>query len=129
MNKTRLLATAALALTGVLGAGAAQAAADVSWSVTVGSHGPVWVPAPAIVRPAYPAPVVVVPDYHRGYRQPTRWDRDGDGIPNRYDRVYNPRWDRDGDGVPNRYDRFDNRRSDRDGDGIPNRYDHHDRRY
>ena len=46
---------------------------------------------------------------HRAYRQPTRWDADGDGIPNRYDRVYNPRWDRDGDGVPNRYDRYDNR--------------------
>jgi hypothetical protein len=29
---------------------------------------------------------------------PTRRDRDGDGIPNRYDT------DRDGDGVPNRYD-------------------------
>lgn len=27
------------------------------------------------------------------------WDRDGDGVANRYDR------DRDGDGVPNRYDR------------------------
>jgi len=131
MNKTRLLATAALALTGVLGVGAAQAAADVSWSVTIGSQGPVWVPAPAIIRPVVvPAPVVH-PIYRApvGYRQPTYWDRDGDGIPNRYDRVYNPRWDRDGDGVPNRYDRYDNRRHDRDGDGIPNRYDHHDQRY
>ena len=122
MNKTRLLATAALALTGVLGVGAAQAAADVSWSVTIGSNGPVF-PVPAILRPApvvvqavpvrvarpvvYPAPVTVpVYDHHRGYRQPTRWDRDGDGIPNRYDRLYNPRWDRDGDGIPNRYDRY-----------------------
>lgn len=33
------------------------------------------------------------------YRQ-ARWDRDRDGVPNRYDR------DRDGDGVSNRYDRF-----------------------
>jgi len=120
MNKTRLLATATLALTGVLGVGAAQANADVSWSVTFGSHGPL-LPTPVFVRPApvivapvpvlRPAPVVVrapaypVYDHHRGYREPTRWDRDGDGIPNRYDRVYNPRWDRDGDGVPNRYDR------------------------
>ena len=35
--------------------------------------------------------------------RPVAWhpgDRDGDGIPNRYDR------DRDGDGVPNRYDRL-----------------------
>ena len=125
MNKTRLLATAALALTGVLGVGAAQANADVSWSVTIGSHGPL-LPAPVLVRPApvvvapvpvwRPAPVVVpAPVYsqydhrHHGYREPTRWDRDGDGIPNRYDRVYNPSWDRDGDGVPNRYDRHDDR--------------------
>ena len=43
--------------------------------------------------------------------QARRWDRDRDGIPNRYDR------DRDNDGVPNQYDR------DRDGDGVPNRYD------
>jgi hypothetical protein len=135
MNKTRLLATAALALTGVLGIGAAQAA-DVSWSVTIGSHGPVF-PVPAIIRPApvlvHPVPVVrpvpvihPVPVYHGGYRQPTRWDRDGDGIPNQRDHLYNPRWDHDGDGIPNQRDRYDNRRHDRDGDGIPNRYD---RRY
>lgn len=136
MNKTRLLATAALALTGALGVGAAQAAADVSWSVTIGSHGPVF-PAPPIFRPApvivHPVPAVrpyypvvhPAPDYHRGYRQPTRWDRDGDGVPNRHDRLYNPRWDRDGDGVPNQHDRYDNRHRDRDGDGIPNRYERH----
>jgi hypothetical protein len=129
MSKTRLLATAALALTGVLGVGAANAAADVNWSVTIGSTGPVF-STPAIIRPApvivHPVPVMhPVPDYHRGYRQPTRWDRDGDGIPNRYDRVYNPVWDRDGDGIPNQHDRYDNRRFDRDGDGIPNRYDRH----
>jgi hypothetical protein len=36
----------------------------------------------------------------------SRWDRDGDGIPNRRDPTPNgnPRWDRDGDGVANRYD-------------------------
>ena len=69
------------------------------------------------------------------YCEPRRWDVDGDGIPNRHDRVYNPRWDRDGDGVPNRYDRtprgghegrdhrgwrdehWDNRRDDRGHDG------------
>jgi hypothetical protein len=46
------------------------------------------------------------PRYPAQYdRRPTRWDRDGDGIANRYDR------DRDGDGVPNRFDRYpDNRR-------------------
>ena len=32
----------------------------------------------------------------------SRWDRDGDGIPNRQDR------DRDGDGVPNRRDNYPN---------------------
>lgn len=43
-------------------------------------------------------------------------DRDGDGIPNRYDRDsrYNPHGDIDGDGVPNRFD------NDRDGDGRAN---------
>jgi hypothetical protein len=47
------------------------------------------------------------PDNERGYeRGPVRTygDIDRDGIPDRRDPVYNPRWDRDGDGVPNRYD-------------------------
>lgn len=35
----------------------------------------------------------------RGHWEQARYDRDRDGVPNRYDR------DRDGDGVPNRYDR------------------------
>ncbi len=42
-------------------------------------------------------------------------DRDGDGIPNRYDR--DRRNDSDRDGVPNGRDR------DRDNDGVPNRHD------
>jgi hypothetical protein len=42
-----------------------------------------------------------------------RGDRDGDGVPNRYDR------DRDGDGIPNRADRG----RDRDRDSVPDRYD------
>jgi hypothetical protein len=55
-----------------------------------GVHGPgVYGPGPGHVR-------------GRSWR-----DADGDGIPNRRDRVYNPRWDVDGDGVPNRYDRHD----------------------
>ena len=62
---------------------------------------PVYGPAVEVYRP------VVRP--HVAPQRPTRWDRDGDGIPNRYDRVYNPRWDRDGDGIPNRYDRRPNR--------------------
>ena len=82
---------------------------DVQWSVTMGS--PFYVPAraraatglPAAAGLRAPAPVY----WQRGYHlQPRHWDRDGDGIPNRYDRRYNPRWDRDGDGVPNRYDRY-----------------------
>lgn len=126
MSKTKLFVAGALALAGTLAAGLAQArGADVQWSVTIGAPigvpvytQPVYQPAPVVVRPApvygvpvYNAPVYREPRYHdgyrggRGYREPTRWDRDGDGVPNRYDDVYNPRWDRDGDGVPNRYDR------------------------
>jgi hypothetical protein len=130
MSKSRLLAAAALVVTGAFGVGMAQAQeSQVSWSISVGSPLPVF-PVPVFVRPAA---VVVQPaphygyehGYGHGYQHPTRWDRDGDGIPNRYDRLYNPAWDRDGDGIPNRYDRFDNRRHDRDGDGIPNRHDRH----
>ena len=119
---SRKLVVAALGLAGALCAGAAMAHGndDVQWSVTIGSQ----VGTPVYTQPApvygYGQPVVVAPSYgwrdHR-YHQPTRWDRDGDGIPNRYDRVYNPRWDRDGDGVPNRYDRHDNSRQGRDGRG------------
>jgi hypothetical protein len=127
MSSSKLIAVA-LALTGAVAAGAAHARDDVQWSVTIGT--PVYTqPAPVYVRPApvyvQPAPVVRYHDRY-GYQQPTRWDRDGDGLPNRYDRVYNPRWDVDGDGVPNRYDRYNNLRHDRDGDGIPNRYDRRD---
>ncbi|HEU5297437.1 MAG TPA: hypothetical protein VFU71_21845 [Burkholderiaceae bacterium] len=131
MSKSRLLAAAALVATGALGVGVAQAQeTHVSWSITIGSPVPV-LPLPAIVGPApvvvQPAQVVVqpAPYYHdRRYHQPMRWDADGDGIPNRYDRLYNPAWDRDGDGIPNYRDHYDNRRHDRDGD-IPNRYDRH----
>jgi len=109
---------ATLGLAGALCAGSAMAYGghdDVQWSVTIGSPvgtpvytqpAPVYAPQPVYV----PQPVYTVPSYrYRHYQQPTRWDRDGDGIPNRYDRVYNPAWDRDGDGIPNRYDRHDNR--------------------
>jgi hypothetical protein len=115
----------ALALGAAAATGSAQARdVDVQWSVTIGSPrvgvvvgAPVYAPrvyAPRVVTP----PVVVVPQ--RGVHGPgvygpgpghvrgRSWrDADGDGIPNRHDRVYNPRWDVDGDGVPNRYDRYD----------------------
>jgi hypothetical protein len=115
------LAVLALAVAGLSAAGLAQARGDVDvqWSVTIGSPLGIYVPQPAIRR----APVVVVaPPVYRPYqaypvsypvyapyRYRGRGDADRDGIPNRYDRVYNPRWDRDGDGVPNRYDRNDRR--------------------
>src|SRR5262245_28389676 len=115
--KSRTLVLVAL-VTGTLCAGTAMARGndDVQWSVTIGSErgAPVYTqPVPVY---AHPAPVVVRP-VHSGrryvphhYRQPTRWDRDGDGIPNRRDRLYNPRWDVDGDRVPNWRDRHDGHR-------------------
>lgn len=118
---------AALALTGALAAGAAQAhdRHDIGWSVSLAvPHGTIQVGHPVTVAPrvVYVAPPVRVVDYrpvyrhydhaprHRHYQPPTRWDHDGDGIPNRHDRVYNPRWDRDGDGIPNRHDPYPGRR-------------------
>jgi len=110
MNANKL-AIVAVAIAGALAASSVEARSrdDVQFSITIGS------PAPWRAQPAYgPALIARSYDRHDGYRAPTRWDRDGDGIPNRYDRLYNPRWDRDGDGVPNRYDRHDNRRDGRD---------------
>jgi hypothetical protein len=70
----------------------------------------------------------------QGYRYvPDTWERVHVG--NRDQWAYHPsRWDRDGDGIPNRYDRHDNRppkggpMGDRDHDGIPNAYDHYNDR-
>jgi hypothetical protein len=127
MNAKKL-AIVAVALAGSVAAAAAQAHGrdDVQFSVTIGTPfvapvRPVYAPAPVFV----PAPVVRYEhryddryddrydnryDARYGYRAPTRWDVDGDGIPNRVDRLYNPRWDVDGDGIPNGRDRFDNRK-------------------
>jgi len=129
-RRSRFIAVTALALAGVWGAGVAQARPEIQIPVPAFLPQPPVLHLPhATVRPvpvyATPAPVYAYPQDHRhyrgeyrgeyrseyrgehrgGYQQPTRWDRDGDGVPNRHDRVYNPRWDRDGDGVPNRYDR------------------------
>ncbi len=131
----RNLVAVALGLGVALCAGSAMARdrVDVQWGITIGSHGgagvygqlgPVYVQAQG---PVYSQPHGPV---YRGrhYQHPARWDRDGDGIPNRYDHRYNPRWDRDGDGIPNRYDQRYNPRWDRDGDGVPNRHDRDDDR-
>ncbi len=126
--RSKIFTAAALAFVGLTGAGLAQAHTNVQWQVTIG--GPAGVPVYEQPRPVYaprvygPPPVVVVP-VPRHYTHPTRWDVDGDGIPNRRDAVYNPVWDRDGDGTPNRYDRHQPRRGDRDGDGVRNRHDRH----
>ena len=85
MNAKKL-AIVALGLAGVLATAGAQARSrdDVQFSVTIGN--PVWVrPAPVFV----PAPVARFDQRfheHSGYPRPTRWDVDGDGTPNRYDR-------------------------------------------
>ena len=124
VTKSKLFVTAALALAGTLSTGAALARGDVQWSVTVGA--PVYV-QPVPVYRHYPQhsgrydPYYRPYHYPRHYRQPTHWDHDGDGIPNRRDPVYNPRWDVDGDGIPNRHDR--------DRDGIPDWHDRNDSRY
>ena len=69
--------------------------------------------------------------YGRRHYQPSRFDRDGDGIPNRQDPTPDgagPRWDRDNDGIANRFDRTPNgevRMADRDRDGVPDRFDNY----
>lgn len=66
-------------------------------------HRHAWVPGYWIAeRPGY---VYNQPGWHRGergwYMEPARWDRGRRD----WDRRDQRRWDRDGDGVPNRYDR------------------------
>ena len=104
MKKNRVFVGVIFALGSVLAAGMAQAdeRGAVQWGVTVGA------PGYSQAGQAYGPPGGAYGQ--RSYQRPTRWDRDGDGIPNRYDRLYNPPWDRDGDGVPNRYDRRDDSR-------------------
>jgi hypothetical protein len=126
MNRKHLIALA-LAVAGTTAAGLAQARGpvDVQWSVTIGSPVGVYLPAPVVVQQRAPVYVAAPPVYRPHvaypaypiYRHAGWGDADRDGIPNRYDRVYNPGWDRDGDGVPNRYDRNDNRRDDRRDNG------------
>jgi hypothetical protein len=107
MSKSKPFFAALLVASSTLVVGAAPAQAHpVQWSVTVGTPAVVLHP-PVAVRQV---PVVVRPVYRSvAYQAPTRWDHDGDRIPNWHDRLYNPRWDVDGDGVPNRRDRHDDR--------------------
>ncbi len=118
MNRSSMaskgLAALVLGSAALFGAGAAQARdVDVQWSVTIGTPG-LWVrsapvyAAPVYAAPVYAAPVVVWPAPVYGppprlaMRHARRFDRDADGVPDRYDRLYNPPWDRDGDGIPDR---------------------------
>ena len=122
---TRKIALVTALLAGALASGLAKARGpDVQWSVNIGLplpqvvvRLPILLPPGVVVTGPAPAPV---------YREPTRWDVYGDGIPNRYDNHYNPRWDRDGDGIPNRYDHHYNPRCDRRDDRRDYR---DDRRY
>ena len=102
MSKSKLFLCVALALTGALGTGVAQAGtSQVQWSIVIGM--PVHLgPVPVQVRPL---PVYRQSAPRSVHLKTARWDRDGDGIPNHRDRLYNPPWDRDGDGIPNRRDR------------------------
>jgi hypothetical protein len=139
MNTRRLtLVPAAVALLGALLGTAAQAhGSDARLSVTI-SPPVVTIPLPRVMASPiwvlHPVqrsqPPVVAPVHDRGWHyhgEPRRWDVDGDGIPNRYDRVYNPPWDRNGNGVPDRREhRYHHPWGDRDGDGIANRYDRRD---
>ena len=93
------LAAAAFGLLALGASSAAQAGADVHFSI--GIPAPVYVaPAPVYVqpRPVYvqPQPVYVQPGYHHGHRG-HHW---------RHAQHHGHRGDMDRDGVPNRYDRF-----------------------
>lgn len=85
MSMSKLFVGAAWAMAGALGAGTAQAGtADLQWSIAIGT--PVYAqPAPRYRLPAAGHSRVA-------YLQPTRWDRDGDGIPNRRDRHPGKAW-------------------------------------
>ena len=123
---SKKLIVGALVLGGALASGLAQARDNVQWSVSIGV--PVGVPVYSQPYPVYaqpqpvfvqPQPVYVQPQpvfvqrpyYYGGYRQAAWWDRNGNGIPDRYERrvVYGYGHDRDHDGIPNWQDRHDNR--------------------
>ncbi len=127
MNFRKLATATSLLLTAVLAASSAHAGPNVQWQVSVETPvirlpGHVVLPLPPILVPRV---VSTAPQREgRDYREPRRWDVDGDGVPNRVDHVYNPRWDRDGDGIPNRHDAYPN--DPRNGRALPR---HADRRH
>lgn len=135
-SKSRWIATSMVLGGALLTAGQAQAAHDdVQWSVHAATPGVVVQAPQAHAGPHRhghePRQFRDARDVRHGavaYVQPTRWDRDGDGIPNHRDRHHNPRWDVDGDGVPNRRDNAYTPPWDVDGDGRPNWQDRHDDR-
>jgi hypothetical protein len=140
----RKILAVALVAGSTLAANAAHAGGNVYWSIGVntvplggvisnapGYYSPapvyaypppaLYVPAPQVYYPplvVYEAPQVVyqrpMPVYRWGERR--FWDRDRDGIPDRYDRHderkrrHGDFRDRDRDGIPDRFDRYDNRR-------------------
>ena len=73
---------------GVVVSSPAYQPAPVYYSAPQYQPAPVYYSAPKYLpAPVYlPERVRVVPRYGRDYGQPVRWDVDGDGIPNRYDR-------------------------------------------
>ena len=121
MNTRKTMLTLTVLAAAFLGTAAQARGPDVQWQVTVGTPvlhlpGHVRLPLPPLPRIVVSTPVHG-PDYrdhreyrdhrdyrddrgyrdHRGYRdagyrEPRRWDVDGDGVPNRYDRrPNNPR--------------------------------------
>lgn len=81
----RKLAIVSVALAAVLAAASVQARGrdDLPLSVTIGA--PAWLQPGPVYRPGFVAPSYGYGygRHERSYREPTRWDRDGDGIPNR----------------------------------------------
>ena len=119
MSLNRRLATLIIAAGAALSSGIAQAHPDVRWAVNVNAP-PVAVQVASDRGYGYGVPVYrPAVDAHRRteYREPTRWDRDADGIPDRYERHHH----RHHHHHHRHHERCDARDSDRD--GVPNRYD------
>lgn len=102
------IAMAAVVLGGVAAATAAQARSDVVLSIGLNAPYGYVQPAPVYVAPqpvyVQPRPVYVQPQtIYYGYGQPRYYYESRHGYRHRHGG-----WDRDRDGVPNRYDRAPN---------------------